>query len=1521
MIPVLCVDDEPAFLDSIRICLEKGGEFSVAISPSAEDALLRLEASSYEVVISGYRLPGMDGLEFLKVFREKYPHLPFILFTGTGGEEVAIEALDSGADFYIRKDPEHGSRFAVLISKVRQMVRVRAAEKELAESRQEYRELVENISEVPYMLNAQGVIISVSPAVSRFGYDTGNLAGRPFMDLVVPEDRAVLQERLQGIRNGDAEAFEVRIRSPQGRIFQIRGSGCTIVAGGQFTGIRGVLTDVTAQKETQDVLKAGTGYFHDIIDNAPVGIFHAGPEGMLTDSNPAFARIFGCDSGEDAVGMVNRQGGVGILFSGPEERPDPLRQDSEPGGWQRFEARLRRKDGSGFTGLLAVRLCESSGIISGLDGFVVDVTGGNSLQERVAAEEQQYRTIFDAAGEAMLVIDENEGTILDANRAALALYRYTLSELRGMNSAALVTSPDPGARYSFLSFGASPLLYHRKKDGTRFPVEVSESTVTQNGRTICILTVRDISGRKRAGDRIQAVSRLSVMLARTNEAIVRVRDLETLLGRICRIAVQYGHFRMAWIGLVDREKGVIRPVAHAGFEEGYLAAVPARLDASPDGVGPAGSAYQSGCPVFIQDIATDPCTDPWRDEALQRSYRSMAALPFSLHGEIVGVISLYALSYGFFTDENVKLLTRLAEDVSFALGLLDEQARRARMEHAPAGSGERARFLASVLETSSQPFFIGYEDGRIAIANKAFCDLLGYDEPEIKNLSWKDLTPRESAAMEEEELRILGAAGGPRRYEKEFFRKDTSRVVVEILVHRTADSTGNNPYLSLFVTDITERKKVLCDSRQIREGWERTISAMESPTLILDPAGTIVQASGALIRLSGKSRDELLTMKCWQVFPKLCSTTPAEGCPLGRMESGGVHGTALREVPAFGGTYLVSCIPVMDRSGSTERVVLTGTDITSRKHAEQALSESETKYRTIFWKSPDAVILMDRIILDCNPAAEKLWGLPRDRIIGHHPVEFSPLFQPDGTKSEEAAATYNLAAYETGPQFFPWQYRSSDGRLIESDVSLSSVIVGRERRLIAVIRDVSARRHAEVQLEESERTLRLITESFSDMVWLSDLNLFPIFVSPSVVRHQGYPLEELQQLPLDNRLSPESCVLIQEIRDHLLAASHRKVREAPPPVTIELEFCKKGGGTFWSENVITLIRDNKGKPLRILIVGRDITGRKEIENRIRRLASFSDLSPAPIIEIGPDKEITYANPACLSMLEKLRMPGNPAAFLPADIGEVVVSLQKSRSIGAVIREVTVGDAVFEEFLTLSPGGLTVRAYAHDITSRQQDVSALARANRKLHLLTGITRHDISNRLTAVLGYTDLARSSTSDPALQDFLNRTEAAAVGIRQQIEFTKEYENFGSGVPVWHDLSVLINAARTNPDLHDAALIDDVAGVSIYADPMFSRVIQHLVENALRHGGSNLTRIRFSGSVTPEGYVLVCEDDGAGIPKKDKAAVFRRVIGEVSRTGLFLAQEILSLTMITIRETGEPGKGARFELTVPSGIYRLGD
>ena len=138
MISVLYVDDEPGLLELSRLFLESTGEFHVATSTSAQEALADPAIRSYDAVISDYQMPGMDGIAFLKVVRERFGDIPFILFTGRGREEVVIEAINNGADFYVQKGGDPKAQFAELAHKVRQAVRRKRAEITLAEQEQRY---------------------------------------------------------------------------------------------------------------------------------------------------------------------------------------------------------------------------------------------------------------------------------------------------------------------------------------------------------------------------------------------------------------------------------------------------------------------------------------------------------------------------------------------------------------------------------------------------------------------------------------------------------------------------------------------------------------------------------------------------------------------------------------------------------------------------------------------------------------------------------------------------------------------------------------------------------------------------------------------------------------------------------------------------------------------------------------------------------------------------------------------------------------------------------------------------------------------------------------------------------------------------------------------------------------------------------------------------------------------------------------------------------------------------------------
>jgi signal transduction histidine kinase len=226
---------------------------------------------------------------------------------------------------------------------------------------------------------------------------------------------------------------------------------------------------------------------------------------------------------------------------------------------------------------------------------------------------------------------------------------------------------------------------------------------------------------------------------------------------------------------------------------------------------------------------------------------------------------------------------------------------------------------------------------------------------------------------------------------------------------------------------------------------------------------------------------------------------------------------------------------------------------------------------------------------------------------------------------------------------------------------------------------------------------------------------------------------------------------------------------------------------------------------------------------------------------------------------------------------------------------------------------------NDIAARKKVEAALASANQKLNLLSQITRHDISNRVFALLMDIDHAKEYAEDVRLKEVLEKLELTSMSIQDQITFTKDYQEIGAQAPSWHPLAPIVKHAAEQLDLQSVEIDIRLGNTKIFADSMIKKVFYNLIDNALRHG-DHVTRIVFSTQETSEGLLIVIQDNGVGIPPQDKVQIFAKGFGRDSGLGLFLIREILSITNISIREAGDYGKGARFEMLIPKGDYRMG-
>jgi len=308
------------------------------------------------------------------------------------------------------------------------------------------------------------------------------------------------------------------------------------------------------------------------------------------------------------------------------------------------------------------------------------------IKERKRIEKEQARlvAIIEATPDMVATGDPN-GHVLYYNRAGLRMLGFDpgldLPTVRFLDThpewaAKLVAETGiPHAIEHGTWSGETALL---RRDGREIPIsQVIIAHKEPDGSAEYLSTIaRDITVQKENERRIMRLNRLYAVLSGINMAIVRTHDRQELFEEACRIAVEHGQFRMAWIGLLDADGITVTPVAKAGIEEGYLDNIKmSAIQDAPDGCRMVTRALREQTAVFCNDIDTDPQMARWREEALRRGYRSIVVFPLQVGEKVVGLLLLYAAETDFFDREELALLTELAGDISFALDHMEKEQR------------------------------------------------------------------------------------------------------------------------------------------------------------------------------------------------------------------------------------------------------------------------------------------------------------------------------------------------------------------------------------------------------------------------------------------------------------------------------------------------------------------------------------------------------------------------------------------------------------------------------------------------------------------------------------------------------------------------------------------------------------------------------------------------------------------------------------------------------------------------------
>jgi len=1041
---------------------------------------------------------------------------------------------------------------------------------------------------------------------------------------------------------------------------------------------------------------------------------------------------------------------------------------------------------------------------------------------------------------------------------------------------------------------------------------------------------------REAEERLIIQNRLYSVLSATNKAIVHIRDKEVFFNEICRILVEIGGFRMVWIGLADLECKIIRPVASAGHVDGYLDTINISIEDVPQGRGPTGTAFREGKYYFSNDFSQDPRMEPWRETALKHGYRANAAFPFALGTHNAGVLTLYAPVTGFFDDGVVGLLEEISHEISFATRTIDQEMQKRSAEEALRKQSEQLRTLIN-----SMPDIVCFKDGqgRWLEANDFDLNLFQLDGVPYQGKKDSDLAEycsfyRDAFLTCESSDEETWNNKAITRCEETIPRPDGTAMVFDVIKVPIFNEDGSRKGLVVIGRDITERKQV----------EEALVAREEQYRTLLDSAGIGIgywSYDGVLLHMNRQGCLNMGLDDCRKIIGKnirdLFPSGPDNEYFLKRIRKMQYSETDTHyedEVPMPAGRrwFLSTFSNVKDDKGTKTGVQILSVDITERKMAEERLRESEARFRMLSDAAFEGIMIHDNgLIVDSNPRFAEMFGYSPEEIVGCNGFEFMLTSDSLDAISKWKESGFIGSIDVTGIR--------KDGSLFYGETTSGSVLWQGKQHTIVKMRDITGRKRAEEALQEKTEELDQYFSTSLDLFCIADTDGYFRRLNPEWEVSLGYSLADLEGARFLDFVHPDD---IAATLDAIADLDKKKI-----VLNFTNRYRCKDGSYRWIEwRSFPSPKNNL-----IFAAARDITERRWIEEELRNSEQryrslFENMLEGFAYcrmlydEHGLPKDFIYlnVNSSFDRIIGTTTVIGKPVTDVFPGIREEMPQLFEIYGRVASTGEPESFDLDFTpsnkwlHISVYSPAKEYFVAIFDDITEHkmieyetkfhEEELSrfsvALGIANKKLTLLSSITRHDINNQLTVLMGYLELLEMKQPDSSFSDYFNKITSASERIQAMIQFTKTYEGIGVNAPIWQNTHELVNTAGKEVVLGDIKLVNDIpADMAMFADQLIVKVFFNLMDNAVRYGG-RITTIRFTVEKRDSDCVIVCEDDGNGIPAEDKEKIFERGFGKNTGLGLFLSREILSITGITIKETGEPGKGARFEMTVPKGMYR---
>ena len=845
---------------------------------------------------------------------------------------------------------------------------------------------------------------------------------------------------------------------------------------------------------------------------------------------------------------------------------------------------------------------------------------------------------------------------------------------------------------------------------------------------------------------------------------------------------------------------------------------------------------------------------------------------------------------------------------------------------------EALRFSESKLQRAEELAGFGYwqidVDGKLISGSRGSVLLCGLNKDTFTFDEWMAMVAPEDIPMILRTYRGMVYEGRPYNIEYRFIRPKDGSVIT---VHSQAEYDPERKMLFGTLLDITGRKSSE-DAQKVKNEELQAVNELLrkekafSETLINSMPGIFYLYDAKTMKMvgwnkshqdmGGFSRAEMQDRSVLDWFPperrekarRIIEESLGKG-------QGGAETVILtkdgRQIP-----YLLTVRP-LEVDGRSYFMGM-GIDITERKRVEEDLRRSEERLNQLAKQNKVVTWEVDAngLYTYVSHVSEEVWGYgPQDLVGRKHFYDLTP-----GTDREDIKERA-MAVFERKDLFVDFENRieRGDGTII--CVSTNGMpMLGPDGSLKGYQgndTDITERKRVMRSLESTMAAI----ESSIDGIALLDPDGRYVYLNQAHAAIYGYgSVDEL--IGKSWRILYDD-VVGQDFEKNYMPILFREGRWRGESVGL-----RKDGSRFAQEVSLTKLKDSG-----LICIVRDMTEKAQAEEALRQKTAMfeaqSKVSIDGMMVVDADMRRIYANERVAELLDAPKeIMGDEddspllhhVAHLTRDPDEFLERvLYYYGHIDMVGREeVELKNGMVLDRYTAPVLGKDGKYYGRtwmfrDVTERRRDERALHEANRKLNLLSSITRHDINNQLLVLSSNLTLLEYRNLEGQAGSYLSKAMKAAERISSMIQFTREYQDIGVRAPVWHHVRSLVDRAMSDVRVEGVRIVNDVPkGVEVFADPLISKVFHNLMQNATQHGG-DVTTVRFWLEEVDGVYMVVCQDDGVGISLEMKDRLFTKGAGTGQGFGLFLCREILAITRITITEEGLPGGGARFVLTMP--------